>query len=264
VIRLKTHDQLKQMRWAGLIVGRLLNELAGEVKAGVTTRALDKFAEKFIQAHGASPAFRGVRSTPDLKPFPGVICASINEELVHGIPGERALKDGDVLKVDVGCRLDGYYSDAARTYIVGSVPERVSELVRTTSECLDAAIAASIAGNRLRDIAKAVQGLAESRGFGVVRDYVGHGIGTSLHEEPQVPNYVPLFADYSDAVLRPGMVLAIEPMVNEGTWKVVRRNGDWTVRTADGLCCAHFEHTIAILAEGNAVLTDIRANALDK
>ncbi|MFA4987789.1 MAG: type I methionyl aminopeptidase, partial [Candidatus Brocadiia bacterium] len=238
MIRLKTMQQLRLMRSAGLILARLLVEIKPLIKAGVTTRELDRFAEDSIRAAGAVPAFRGVRSSPDLKPFPGVICSSINDELVHGIPGETALREGDILKVDVGCRLEGFYADAARTYSVGPMSEATARLVDTTRDCLDAATRAMRPDGKLFDVSVAVQRLAEGRGFSVVRDYVGHGIGTGLHEDPQVPNFVPRMGEFANLSLRPGLVLAIEPMINEGTFKVRRNAGEWTVRTADGKLCA--------------------------
>jgi len=264
LIRLKNAAQLKKMRAAGLIVAEVLEGLRDVVRPGVTTRELDEFAAEVIASRGAEPAFKGVRGPSDVPPFPAVICASVNEELVHGVPSSRVLQEGDIVTVDVGCKLDGFYGDAARTYPVGRISPEAERLVETTRECLEAAIARCRPGNWLFDISRAVERLARSRGYSVVEDYVGHGIGRELHEDPQVPNYVPRGASVRNVVLRSGMVLAIEPMINEGTHRTYRPRGKWTVRTADGKLCAHFENTVAILDGGCAVLTTSEPCSLDE
>lgn len=234
------------MRKAGKVVAGLFEALAGRVKPGVSTDALDRFAEEYIRKEGAEPAFKGYRG------YPSTICASVNDEVVHGIPDKRVLKEGDIVGIDVGAKIQGFYSDAARTFAVGKVDASRAKLIRVTREALQAGIEKARPGNRISDISNAVQSHAEKNGFQVVRDYVGHGIGTRLHEEPQVPNYGPAG---EGPVIREGMALAIEPMVNAGGFQVKLESDGWTVRTLDGSPSAHFEDTVLITADGTENVT---------
>ena len=243
---IKSPRELEAMRQAGQVVARMIAALKQAVEPGLTTRDLDVVAVKELKRQGAKPAFLGYRG------FPATICTSVNEEVVHGIPGDRVLKEGDLVKVDVGAIVDGLYGDAAVTLPVGQVSDEAMRLMETTKGSLDAAIAVVKAGNRLGDIGAAVQEYAESRGYGVVREYVGHGIGRKLHEEPQVPNYG---VAGRGQLLHAGMVIAVEPMVNVGTWRTQALDDGWTVVTADGQLSAHFEHTMAVGEEGAEILT---------
>ncbi len=246
MIELKSADELVRMRKAGAVVGRLLTFLAGQVAPGITTKSLDDAALKFIRAQGAEPAFLGYRG------FPGTICVSVNEEVVHGIPGSRVIRSGDVVSLDVGAKVDGYFADAAITVSVGTVPARVQQLIDVTKQSLDCAIAKATARNRLSDLSVAVQDTVERAGFGIVRDFVGHGIGRALHEDPLIPNYG---LPHQGPRLRPGMVLAIEPMVTMGHYAVEVLADGWTAVTQDRSLAAHFEHTVAITDDGPDVLT---------
>jgi len=246
MIELKSADELVRMRKAGAVVGRLLTFLAGQVAPGITTKSLDDAALKFIRAQGAEPAFLGYRG------FPGTICVSVNEEVVHGIPGSRVIRSGDVVSLDVGAKVDGYFADAAITVSVGTVPARVQQLIDVTKQSLDCAIAKATARNRLSDLSVAVQDTVERAGFGIVRDFVGHGIGRALHEDPLIPNYG---LPHQGPRLRPGMVLAIEPMVTMGHYAVEVLADGWTAVTQDRSLAAHFEHTVAITEDGPDVLT---------
>ncbi|MCG3176417.1 MAG: Methionine aminopeptidase 1 [Candidatus Omnitrophica bacterium] len=235
------------MRRAGKIVGRLLKLMEKEARPGITTRALDKIAEDFIRSNGAEPAFKGYHG------FPASICVSVNEEVVHGIPGPKALKSGDIVGVDVGVVLDGYYSDAARTFSIGEVDEESRRLIRVTREALYKGIEQAVEGNRLTDISWAVQSHAEAAGYGVVRQFVGHGIGRNLHEEPQVPNYG---KPNQGPRLVVGMALAIEPMINAGTHEVEVLSDGWTVVTKDRKRSAHFEQTIFVGKNKPEIVTE--------
>jgi methionyl aminopeptidase len=247
VITLRTPDEVGAIERAGRILGALHRELPGRVKPGVSTLELDRFAEDFIRSHeGAVPAFKGLYG------FPATLCASVNEEVVHGIPSERRLAEGDIVSLDAGVRLDGWYADAARTVPVGEPDEATRRLLDVTLESLGAAIEQARPGRHLGDIGHAVQKVAEAAGFGVVRDLVGHGIGRDPHEEPQVPNYG---RPGKGLLLREGLVLAIEPMVNAGDFRIRTLDDRWTVVSADGSRSAHFEHTVAITADGPRVLT---------
>jgi len=247
VILLKSSRELEHMRAAGRILAEVKARLKALVRPGASTKDIDEDIEAFIVGKGAAPAFKGYRG------YPATVCASINEEVVHGIPSaKRKLKDGDIIGLDLGCIVEGYYGDCAITLPVGPVPERVQELLDVTRESLDKAIVQCRAGNRIGDISYAVQAHCESHGFGVVRAFVGHGIGRALHEEPQVPNFGEAGRG---SVLKAGMVLAIEPMVTMGSWEVRVLEDGWTAVTVDGSFAAHFEDTIAITANGPEVLT---------
>jgi len=247
VILLKSARELEHMREAGRILAEVKERLKALVRPGTSTKDIDEDIESFIVGKGAVPAFKGYRG------YPATVCTSINNEVVHGIPSaKRKLKDGDIIGLDLGCIVEGYYGDCAITLPVGPVPERVQELLDVTRESLDKAIGQCRAGNRIGDISYAVQAHCESHGFGVVRAFVGHGIGRALHEEPQVPN----FGEAGRGpVLKAGMVLAIEPMVTMGSWEVRVLEDGWTAVTVDGSLAAHFEDTIAITANGPEVLT---------
>ena len=235
------------MRQAGAVVGMVLTLLKGSVEPGMTTKDLDQIAYKEIIRHGAKPTFKGYRG------FPASICTSINEEIVHGIPGRRVLKEGDILKLDVGATLGGMIGDAAISLAVGQVEEEAVALMEATQQSLEEGIKASRPGKRIGDIGAAIQEFSESRGYGVVREFVGHGVGRFLHEDPQVPNYG---QTGMGPLLRPGMCIAIEPMLNLGDWHTRILNDQWTVVTADGKLSAHFEHTIAITDDGPEILTN--------
>jgi len=249
MISIKTDEEFRAMREAGRIVAEVLGWARENVKAGMTTLDVDAEAERIIRSRGAVPEFKGYRG------FPASICASINEEVVHGIPGKRKLKSGDVIGIDVGARWGGFVGDAAITLPIGNVTKEAQRLVDTCRECLDLAIAATGPGVRLSAIGAAVQTHAESRGYTLVREYAGHGIGRHMHEEPSVPNYVDPRSRHRDHVLRPGMAICIEPMVNAGGPEVSVLDDDWTVVTRDGRLSAHFEHTIAIKSGGAEVMT---------
>ena len=252
-ITIKSERELAHMREAGRVIARTKVKLMEAIRPGVTTAELDRLAEKQIRDMGAIPSFKGYTAGGPT-PFPATICASINEEIVHGIPGNRVLEEGDVVSVDVGATVNGFHGDSAFTVGVGEISEVARRLVETTRESLQEGIAQARAGGRVGDISAAVQQYAESRGYGVVRQYVGHGIGRALHEDPQVPNYGK--AGRGPA-LRSGMTLAIEPMLNLGTWETVQLDDGWTVATADGELSAHFEDTIAITHNGSEVLTAV-------
>jgi methionyl aminopeptidase len=247
VIVCKSQAELDRMRRANAVVADVLTELRGLVKPGVTTADLDEFAEHRVRGTGAEPAFKGYHG------YPATICASVNQEVVHGIPsGRRVLVEGDVVSIDLGVRLDGFYGDAAVTVPVGRIADRTAELLRVTEEALHLAIAKVRIGGRVSDLGHAVQGHVERYGFSVVREFVGHGIGASLHEEPQIPNYG---GPGRGPRLSEGMVLAIEPMVNLGKATVKVLSDGWTAVTTDGLPSAHFEHTVAVTPDGPLVLT---------
>jgi methionyl aminopeptidase len=249
VILLKTADQIDAMARAGHVLAELMRAIAPRVVPGVTTAELDSFAEDFIRSHdGAIPAFKGLYG------FPASLCTSVNEEVVHGIPSaKRRLNEGDIVSVDAGVKLNGWFADAARTFPVGEVTANVQRLIDVTRESLSAGIAAARAGSRLGDVGHAIQAVAEAAGLGVVRDLVGHGIGREPHEEPQVPNYGQRGRGLR---LQAGLVLAIEPMLNAGGPAVRTLADRWTVVAADGSRSAHFEQTVAVTEIGPRVLTD--------
>jgi len=234
------------MRQAGQIVARTLQVLKNAIKPGMATAQLDVLARRTIESFHANPAFLGYRG------FPASICASLNEEVVHGIPGLRRLQEGDIISIDVGVYYRGYYGDAAVTFPVGEVSPLALKLLKVTEQSLYAGLTKAYPGKRLYDISNAIQTFVEAQGFSVVRNYVGHGIGSAMHEEPKVPNFgIP----GKGPILEAGMVLAIEPMVNTGGWQVETLGDDWTVVTCDRSLSAHFEHTVAILENGPAILT---------
>ncbi len=244
----KRPEEIDKMRRAGRVVGETLELLRGHVRAGVTTKQLDEVAEREIRARGGIPSFKGYRG------FPATLCTSINDEIVHGIPGGATLKDGDLIKLDCGAIVEGYHGDSAITIAVGDPGSEASKLVETTERAMWAGIGEARTGNRIGDIGAAVQTVAEGAGFSVVREYVGHGIGRALHEDPPIPNYG---HPRKGLQLEVGLVIAIEPMVNVGSYETRLLADGWTVVTADGSLSAHFEHTIAITADGPEVLTKI-------
>jgi methionyl aminopeptidase len=246
MINIRSSREIDQLRKANAIVAEVFDRLKSEVIPEVTTGELDRIAEAYIRSKGAVPAFKGYRG------FPGTLCVSINEEIVHGIPGQRKLKEGDIVSIDVGVNLNGYFGDAAITLPVGEVDEEAKRLLVVTEKALAFGIDKAKIGNRLFDISFAIQQWVEAHGFSVVRDFVGHGIGKNLHEEPQIPNFG---SPHQGPRLEKGMVFALEPMVNEGTYEVRILSDAWTVVTADGKRSAHFEHTIAIIDGEAAVLS---------
>lgn len=245
-ISIKSDDEVKKIRAAGLILAKTHELLAHALKPGITTMELDQIAEEFIRSQGATPSFKGLYG------FPASICTSVNEEVVHGIPSKEVkLKDGDIIGIDIGVFLDGLHSDGAKTHAIGEVPEDTKKLIRVTKESFYEGIRYAKAGNHLYEISTAIQKYVESNGFSVVRDLVGHGVGRQLHEEPQIPNFK---LPGRGPKLQKGMVLAIEPMVNEGTYEVRILSND-TVVTRDGSLSAHYEHTIAVTGGEPEILT---------
>lgn len=245
-IIIKSEREIATMRQAGRIVASVLGILAGQLKPGMKTRELDKIAAGEVERLGAKPSFKGYRG------FPANLCVSINDEIVHGIPGERVLSEGDIVSLDFGAIFKGFQGDAAVTIGVGKISPQAKDLITTTESALMAGIAAACSGATLGDVSVAIQNCAESRGYSVVREYTGHGIGRDMHEEPQIPNFgVP----GSGPVLKSGMTIALEPMVNAGGWHTRLGDDHWTVLTADGSISAHFEHTIAITDGEAEVLT---------
>ena len=248
MIILKSRQEIEKMRKSNAIVAVILEELKKKIRPGVRTLELDRLSEEMALKKGARPAFKGYRG------YPYSLCASVNSEVVHGMPSERELKEGDIISLDFGILNDGYYGDAAVTVPVGEISPAAQRLLTVTEEALYRGIAEVRAGNRIGDISAAIQGHVEGAGFSVVRDLVGHGIGKSLHEDPQVPNYG---TSGRGVELKPGMVFAIEPMVNEGTYRVDILRDGWTVVTADGKLSAHFEHSVAITENGPVILSRI-------
>lgn len=248
MIELKSADEIQAMARSGAVVGALFRELEGLVEAGVSTGQLDRFAEDFIRSHeGAVPIFKGLYG------FPGAVCISVNEEVVHGIPStERSLEEGDLVTVDVGVKLNGWCSDSARTFSVGRLSSQAEDLSDVTRRALDAAIEAAQPGHHVGDIGAAVEGVVNGTGYHIIQDLVGHGVGRDVHESPQVPNQGEPGAGPK---LRPGLVVAIEPMIAVGTPRIRTLDDRWTVVTADGSLSAHFEHTVAVTEEGPRILT---------
>jgi len=258
VITRKSPREIEKMRRAGRIVAEVLALVESELKAGVTTGHLDRLAERHIREAGAIPSFKGYlgggRYGKGPRAFPASTCISIDSEVVHGIPGERTIRDGSLVSVDVGAILDGWHGDGARTFIVGDVTDDARELVDATRLAIMAGIGAAQAGSRVGDISAAVEDVGKEHGFGIVRPFVGHGIGTDMHQEPQVPNYR---TGSRGAELQPGICLAIEPMFTLGSGDVYVEADGWTVATADGALAAHFEHTIAVTENGPEILTTV-------
>jgi methionyl aminopeptidase len=248
MVILKSPAEIEKIARACAIVIKVLHEMEEKIHSGVTTLELDTFAEGLIRKEGGKPAFKGYRG------YPATLCTSLNDEVVHGIPAPRKLREGDILSIDCGVLLDGYFGDAARTYPVGKISEDAQKLIQTTRDCLDIAIEQMKVGNRLYDISWAVQDCAESQGFSVVRDFVGHGIGQNLHEEPPVPNFG---KKDTGMKLEPGLILAIEPMINMGTSEVRLLSDGWTAVTRDGKLSAHFEDTIVVTEGEPRVLTRV-------
>ena len=246
MIDLKSKREIEIIKENGKIVADTLGFLGDKMRPGMKTRELDLLAERFIKRHKAIPAFKGYRG------FPSNICVSINNEIVHGIPGERILKEGDLVSIDLGVLKDGYYADGAFTFPLGQVKVEVKELIKVTQDALDCGIQSAVAGRNLSDISHTIQSHVEKNGYSVVRDLVGHGIGKHMHEEPQVPNFG---KPGEGPILKEGMVLAIEPMVNSGSFEIKTLDDEWTIVTADGSLSAHFEHTIAITENGALILT---------
>jgi len=246
MIILKSKEEIELLRKSNQIVVHILKGLRKIIKPGITTLELDSYAEEQIRKKGAIPAFKGYRG------FPASLCVSVNEQLVHGIPDSRRLKEGDIVSLDLGVVRSGFYGDAAITVPVGKISQEATRLLDVTQNALYKGIEQAKAGCRLHDISHAIQSWVEGNGFSVVRDFVGHGIGRNLHEEPQIPNFG---LSNRGVQLKAGMVLALEPMVNVGTWRVKVQPDGWTVVTVDGSLCAHFEHTIAITEDGPDILT---------
>ncbi len=255
-IKLRSSREIELLRKAGAVVAEVLLKLQQEVRPGTSTGELDRLAQEITESAGATALFKGVQNPYAPKPFSGTICASINEQVVHGIPSMTVkVRNGDLLSVDYGAKLAGYCGDAAVTIGVGAVSRRKQELMDVTKRLLDIAVVESAPGVRWSRIAGKMQKCAADAGFSVVRDFVGHGIGTDMHEDPKVPNFVNKELLGNDIILKAGMVLAVEPMVNMGTVAVKTLRDGWTVVTRDGKCSAHFEHTIAITKSGCEVLT---------
>jgi len=246
MIIIKSPREIEQLKKSNAIVAEVFEKLKGMVSPGITTKELDQVAEEYILSKGGHPAFKGYKG------FPATLCISINEEVVHGIPGQRRLKEGDIVSLDVGVDFVGYFGDAAITFPVGEVDPEAKRLLEVTEKALTIGIEKAKIGNRLFDISYAIQRWVESHGFSVVRDFVGHGIGKDLHEEPQIPNFG---SPHQGPRLEKGMVFALEPMVNEGTHEVRVLSDGWTVVTADGKRSAHFEHTITINDDGAEILS---------
>lgn len=250
MIHLKDHSEIEVMRRSADLVSRTLGEVARHLVEGISTSELDVVAETFIRDNGAEPAFKGYRVGS--VSYPATLCTSINDEVVHGIPGSRIIREGDVVSIDCGVIVDGYYGDSAYTFVVGDVSENEARLLRTTHDALLDGIAMAVTGNRVGDIGSAIQSRCEAEGLGVVYELVGHGIGRTLHEEPQVPN---VGRRGTGRKLKSGMTICIEPMITLGTSKVSSDDDGWTVRTADGSVCAHYEHMVVVQPGGAEILS---------
>jgi methionyl aminopeptidase len=250
MIALKTDEDFDKMREAGRVVAQALDEAGRLICPGISTEEIDHAIRDFVLARGGKLLFYRYKG------FPASTCISINEEVVHGIPSrKRRLREGDIVSIDVGVKLRDFCGDAARTFPVGAVGENAKRILAVGADALSRGVAAARPGGRVSDISRAIQDLVEGKGYSVVRDYVGHGIGRKMHEKPQVPNYVERGFLKDDMILRPGVALAIEPMVNEGTWEVRKLNDGWTVVTKDGKLSVHFEHTVAVREDGPQILT---------
>lgn len=257
MIKYKSERELEIMRTSGQIVAGALRLISDLVRPGISTQEMDQQAASYIRGHKAEPAFKGYRG------YPANICISINEEVVHGIPSSRKLIAGDIVSIDVGVKYKNYCGDAAITLPVGKVSSQAQRLITITKKALELAIAKMTPGARLSMVSQTIQKLVESNGYTVVRNLVGHGIGQDMHEEPQVPNYVTDSSEDLDVVFKPGIVIAIEPMVNEGTWEVETLPNGWTVVTKDRKISAHFEHTVAVVENGFEILTQYEHNVND-
>jgi methionyl aminopeptidase len=250
---IKSQSEIEKMKRAGEILYETLQLVKRNAVPGVTTKELDRIAEEHITKNRAIPSFKGYDvGVPGLKPFPASICASVNEEVVHGIPGLKQLKDGDIISIDVGVCLNGYHADAARTFAIGNVSDEARRLIDETRQSFFEGLKKMVAGNHIRDISQAIQNYAESKGFSVVRDFVGHGIGKDLHEMPDIPNYV---TKRRGARLENGMTIAVEPMINAGGYDIEVLDNKWTVVTSDKSLSAHYENTVAITDNGPVILT---------
>jgi len=246
LVHLRSRKEIEKIRQSSRIVVETLELVSGMIEPGITSKKLDREAEKFIRSRKAEPGFKGLYG------YPGTLCVSVEDQVVHGLPGDIPLEEGQIVSIDVGALKEGYYGDHARTFAVGQVDQSRLNLMRRTKECLELAIREAVAGKHVGDIGQAVQQHAEASGYGVVRELVGHGIGSKLHEEPQVPNFG---QRGQGTLLRAGMCLAIEPMINLGTAEVFTEDDGWTVKTQDGQPSAHFEHTIVITSDGPEILT---------
>lgn len=246
MIPIKSKEDLEMLRKSGKILARITQKLRESIRAGISTEEIDQLAEELTRREGAIPAFKGYRG------FPANICTSVNEEIVHGIPGDRRLKEGDIISLDLGVNYKGYFTDVAITAGVGRVDSQIKKLIEVTKNALREAIKQAYINKHLSDISYAIQSYAEKHGFSVVREFVGHGIGLSLHEEPEIPNFG---RPHQGPILKSGMVFAIEPMVNMGGWESKILDNGWTAVTKDGLASAHFEHTVAITENGPEILT---------
>ncbi len=259
MIKLKTKEDVDILKEGGYILGAILEKLGKMVEPGVSTEDLEKKAITLIKEAGGLPSFKGYRTKHDRKPFPSALCTSINNEIVHApaLPG-RYLKNGDIIGIDIGMKYKKLYTDTAITVAVGEVSKEVEKLIKTTKECLGLAIKQVRPSNRLIDIARAIQINAEANGFGVVRELVGHGVGHEVHESPQVPNYDTGEGDLADIELKPGLVIAIEPMLTVGDWHVKTGKDGLSILTKDEQLAAHFEHTVAVTEEGNIIITSAK------
>jgi methionine aminopeptidase, type I len=252
MISVKSRSEIELMKKAGELVGIVLNKLEDIVKPGITTIEMDRIAEEMIRAHGAIPSFKGYKGYPGSVDFPGTICASLNDEVVHGFPSLKELKDGDIISIDVGAQLNGFHGDAARTFAVGNVSDEAKRLIEVTRQSFFEGIRNAVVGNRIIDISGGVQDYVEKNGFSVVREFVGHGIGREMHEAPEVPNYR---TRNRGPRLEEGMTLAVEPMVNMGGYSIRMLQNRWTVVTQDGSLSAHYENTIAVTDNEPLILT---------
>lgn len=254
MISIKSKKEIDLMRASGEIVAECFERIREILKPGITTLEIDKIVEEHIRKRGAIPSFKGYKGLPGSIDYPASICASVNNEVVHGIPGLKEVKDGDIISIDIGVFFKGYHGDAARTFAVGNIPEKTARLIEVTKQSFYEGIKNAVVDKRIVDISAAVQEYVEANGFSVVRDYVGHGIGTEMHEAPQIPNYR---TREKGPRLQQGMTIAVEPMVNEGTYPVKLLENKWTVVTVDGKLSAHYENTIAITDTEPVILTKI-------
>jgi methionyl aminopeptidase len=253
-VTLKSQAEIERMRKAGRVVAEVLALIESELRPGVSTAHLDALAEAHIRRSGATPSFKGYPGVNPRRPFPASVCVSIDHEIVHGIPGARTIREGQLVSIDAGAIVDGWHGDAARTFYIGDPPAEIKRLIDTTRLAMMAGIAAAVPGGHIEDISGAVEDVAAPAGFGIVRQFVGHGIGRAMHEEPQVPNYR---LGRNGRKLEPGLCLAIEPMLTLGSPETRILDDDWTIVTRDGTLAAHFEHSIAITERGPEILTTV-------